>query len=105
MRSLGLTRETRGAMYFDPNQIINEINGEHFLFQQMLFENYIDFFSEIDEASEAMEFLSLADLVVDEEESVVLVTRAILDTNLHGAPIFGKFNFRSPEHIYRMRKV
>lgn len=32
VRNLALDRETRGRMYFDPNQIVNEINGELFLF-------------------------------------------------------------------------
>ena len=105
VRSLEMARDTRGAMYFDPNQIISEISGEIYLFYQMLFENYIDFYSEIDDVAEALEYLSLSDLIPDQEESVLLSTRAILDTNLHGAPIFGKFVFRSPEHIYRLRKI
>ena len=105
VRSLEMARDTRGAMYFDPNQILTEISGEVFLFYQMLFENYIDFYSDINDTAEALEYLSLSDLIEDPEESVLLSTRALLDTNLHGAPIFGKFVFRSPEHIYRLRKV
>ena len=71
----------------------------------MLQVNYIDFYSDINDTAEALEYLSLSDLIQDPEESVLLSTRALLDTNLHGAPIFGKFVFRSPEHIYRLRKV
>ena len=36
VRSLEMERDTRGKMYFDPNQIITEISGEVFLFYQML---------------------------------------------------------------------
>ena len=68
----------------------------------MLFENYIDFFDDIHDVAEGLETFSISDLVKDEEESLVLATKSLLDSNLHNAKITGIFNFRSPSHIYRI---
>ena len=53
----------------------------------MLFENYIDFFSDISDVADGLETVSLTDGITDEEESLVLSTKSLLDSQLHSEKI------------------
>ena len=45
----------------------------------MLFENYIDFFADIDDVAEGLETFSLTDGIADDEESLEIAAKALLD--------------------------
>ena len=82
-----MNRETRPPLYFDVYKMIHEIGSELFVFEQMLFENYIDFFSDISDVADGLETISLTDGIADEEESLVLSTKSLLDSQLHSEKI------------------
>ena len=86
-----MCRETRSPLYFDVFKLIHEIGSELFVFEQMLFENYIDFFADIDDVAEGLETFSLTDSIKDEEESLVLSAKSLLDSQLHSEKMDGLF--------------
>lgn len=103
-------------LYFHPESVLRSVESDLGVFNMMLYENYLDFFGEIEDVVEGLEGFILSDkidsykfLYESEDFNLALLSssifgRSILDSNCHPSPPKSLNKFRKPRYL-QMHKV
>lgn len=104
------------GLYFNPESVLRSVESDLGVFNMMLYENYLDFFGEIEDVVEGLEGFMLSDkidsykfLYESEDFNLALLSssifgRSILDSNCHPSPPKALNKFRKPRYL-QMHKV